>query len=110
VGAYAFLQSGEPWALTTTVVEPISQQGIGLFTEPRGSRRNPSVWQLNLKLGWGFPVYKQFSGDIALDILNVTNEQELIGTIGRANDGVPFPTSLNYQTPRYYRIAATIRF
>jgi hypothetical protein len=110
LGAYTFFQSGEPWNLTTTVVEPVSQQGVALFTEPRGSRRNPSVWGLNLNVGWGFPLYERMTGDIRLDILNVTNEQELIGTIGRANDGVPFPTTLNYQGPRSYRVAATIRF
>ncbi len=112
LGGGFFIQSGEPYALIATVVEPYTQQGVGYYLEPRGSRRNPSVYQLNANLGWSFPIKKQVTGEVRLDINNVTNAQELIGAIGRATppDGDPFPTSLNYQTPRYYRIEVKLTF
>ncbi len=110
LNAHAFYLSGQPWQLTAPRVEPLTQQEVIEFLEPRGSHRNPSQYQINLGIGWSFPVAGQVGGQILVEILNVTNEQELIGVLGREVDGAPTPTTLNYQLPRWYRIVATVRF
>lgn len=108
--SYAFYQSGQPWNLVVPLQEPNTTQGVTHFIEPRGSRRNPDQYQVNFGLGWSFPLSKRVRAQLMSEIVNVTNEQELIGVIGRGIDGTPTPTSLNYQVPRFYRLEATLRF
>jgi outer membrane receptor protein involved in Fe transport len=110
--AYTFFQSGKPWQQTMRERVEGYPWRVIKFTEPRGARRNPDQHQLNLSVGWSFPLSGRFSGQLLFDVINATDEQGLIGTIGRDTDpdNEPYPTSINYQLPRWYRFMATLRF
>jgi hypothetical protein len=66
--------------------------------------------QLSLNLEWQFAIVNQLNAGIRLDVINVTNEQELIGTQGLPETGVPALISLNYQKPRYFRLMVRLTF
>jgi hypothetical protein len=113
LGASFWTNSGEPW--TRGVLEQYQLPGgireqVWRFQQPRGSYRIPTQKQLNLNLDWNFPLVKQVAGQLRVEVSNATNEQELVGTLGLMQTGVPQPTSLNYQRPRYYRLMASLTF
>jgi hypothetical protein len=110
MSAFVFVQSGAPWQPVEWLNEPEFDMQVARYLEPRGSRRNRTEHRLNMSIGWSFPISKSFSGQILGEIINATNAQGLIGTAGLAEDGEPYPTSRNYQPPRFYRITATVRF
>jgi hypothetical protein len=110
LGAFFFIQSGQPWARIKE--EPVlgGRDNVAHFTEPRGNQRNPDMKQLSLNFEWQFPIVKQLNGAIRLDVINATNEQELVGTAGLPETGEPTLITQNYQKPRYFRLMARLTF
>jgi len=110
LGGYFSYQDGTPWALTALVPVLDGAASLTVFQEPRGSNSTPTQKELNLNAEWQFPLYKGLHGGLRVEVVNATNEQVLIGTVGLETTGKPVPTSANYQRPRYYRIMARITF
>jgi hypothetical protein len=109
-GGSLFFQSGHPWARTENIDILDGTDEMTIYSEPRGSNRNPDHKELSLSVEWQFPIVSQLEAGIRLDVVNVTNEQELVGVTGLAETGEPTPSTLNYQTPRYYRVMAKFTF
>jgi hypothetical protein len=109
VGGLAYYTSGQVWAPQETWVIPPELDPLGqqpsrvVFLEPRGSRRIGGRAQLDLNLEWRFPIAGSFSGYLRTEVLNVTDEQVLIGIAGLPETGEPYPTTMNYQYPREVR-------
>jgi outer membrane receptor protein involved in Fe transport len=110
LGAFFIFHSGEPWTRTEEIAILDGRDTLIRAVEPRGSHRNPDMKQLSLNLEWQFAIVNQLNAGIRLDVINVTNEQELIGTQGLPETGVPALISLNYQKPRYFRLMVRLTF
>ena len=101
---------GQPWARTENIDVLDGTEEMTVYVEPRGSNRNPYHKELSLSFGWQFPIVSRVDAGVRLEVINVTNEQELVGLTGLPQTGEPTPTTLNYQTPRYFRVSAKITF
>ena len=110
LGAFLFIHSGEPWTRTEEIEILDGADTVIHFTEPRGSHRNPDLKQLSLNVEWQFPIVNDLNGAIKLDVINATDEQELVGTQGLPETGEPALNSQNYQRPRYFRLMARVTF
>ncbi|MCA1559325.1 MAG: TonB-dependent receptor [Acidobacteria bacterium] len=111
VGAFAVAQSGQPWeawsyepyiALTT------STSDTSRFSEPAGSRRSPSHWQLDLNYTQNFRI-SRLNLQLAGDLFNVFDRQT----------GYSFQPSVHnsqfgqprlYFDPRRFQLAARLQF
>jgi hypothetical protein len=112
LGGFFWMSSGTPHELRTNTPFNLpggGRENIWVFAEPRGSSRTPTQKQLNMTVGWDFPLFGQLNGNLRIEASNVTNEEVLIGIIG-LDRGTPMPTSLNYQRPRNYRLMAGLQF
>jgi hypothetical protein len=123
IGGLFYLNSGMPWALIDQSVgeggvvtippelDPLGQEPTHtIFEEPRGQFRLPDRKQLDLNVEWAFPISGRFSGYLRTEILNVTNEQELLAIAGLPQGGDPVPTTDNYQYPRTVRALVGFSF
>jgi hypothetical protein len=116
IGGLLSIHSGYPWNSIeeTTIPDEIdpfnSNTSVTIFTERRGSHRTPTQSQLDLNVGWRFPIASGTTGGLRLEVINLTDEQELWGISGLPNTGVPNVTSANYQDPRRVRLLAEFRF
>ena len=63
---------------------------------------------LNLSGHWEFPIAGQFSGRLGAEVVNVTDEQELVGM--NFNTGLPDSGKLAFQSPREYRFQVGVTF
>jgi hypothetical protein len=109
IGGLAYHTSGQVWAPVETWVIPAELDPLGqrptrvVLLEPRGSRRIGGRTQLDMNLEWRFPIAGTVSGYLRTEVLNVTDEQVLIGVAGLPTTGEPSPTTWNYQYPREVR-------
>jgi hypothetical protein len=110
IGGLFFLQSGAAWARTEEIEVVDGADTVIHFLEPRGSHRTPTFQELSLNLEWQFPLSQQLDGALRIDAINVTDEQELIGTDGLPETGEPTQLSLNYQRARVLRVMARVTF
>jgi hypothetical protein len=116
IGGLAYMHSGRAWAPGETRTIPAELDPLGqsptLFVslEPRGAERLDYRYQLDLNLEWRFPIAGGFSGYLRSDILNATDEQELLAISGLAATGEPNVTTENYQYPRIIRLMAGVQF
>jgi hypothetical protein len=114
LGGYFGFRSGERWGLRapTTVRHPTASPAQNISTtayvEPRGSQQLEDTMTLNLSGHWEFPIAGQFKGRLGAEVVNVTNEQELIGI--NFNTGLPVAGKLAYQSPREYRFQVGVTF
>jgi hypothetical protein len=113
LGGYFGFRAGERWGLRApaTLRHPsIANQTISTttYTEPRGSQQLEDTMTLNLSGHWEFPIAGQFSGRLGAEVVNVTNEQELIGI--NFNNGQPVAGKLAFQSPREYRFQIGVTF
>ena len=108
IGAYFVFQSGKPWEAWDGSIYGYSS-GTTRYSEPAGSRRSPSHWQLDLNYTQDF----RFSGDMELqfraDIFNVFDRQT-----GYNNN--PYVSSetfgeyRNYYSPRRVQLSFNFKF
>ncbi len=112
IGGYLAFRSGEPWGLrrTTQVVHPQSGQSIRTtsYRQPRDAIELENTIRLSLTGSWNFPIKGRVEGRLAIEVVNLNNEQELIG-INRANSR-PIPGIAAYQLPREIRGQIGIQF
>ncbi|MCO6354602.1 carboxypeptidase regulatory-like domain-containing protein [Pseudoalteromonas shioyasakiensis] len=108
IGAYFVFQSGKPWEAWDGSIYGYSS-GTTRYSEPAGSRRSPSHWQLDLNYTQDF----KFSGDMELqfraDVFNVFDRQT-----GYNNN--PYVSSetfgeyRNYYSPRRVQLSFNFKF
>jgi hypothetical protein len=116
VGAFYYIHSGYPWNRVEEQTIPDAldprntNQTVTVYLEPQGSRRTPTQQQLNLNAGWSFPLGGKVEGELGAEVINVTDEQELIGIGGLPTTGVPLLQSGNFQNPRLIRALLSVRF
>jgi hypothetical protein len=127
IGGLAHYMSGNVWQPWENLPDPVTNQNVAVYMEPRGSRRIDDYKQLDLNLQWSFPIVGQFNGWIRGEILNVTDEQVQTGIAGMAEScnwaplddpingactatPTPTPTGANFQAPRRYRLQIGLNF
>jgi hypothetical protein len=111
VGAFGVYQSGQPYQLESVLpYRPLtgSTSDTARYAEPAGSRRTPGYYDADLNYTQNFPGYRGVGLQLALDVFNVTNNQEgynyetRIGVLGFTNDKsvaqVPIPNSISDAT------------
>jgi len=83
---------------------------VVVYSEERGTRSEPSNWQLDLSLRWLFNFNRKVNFETRFELFNVTNEQK--PTAVNANPvsyTFGYPTSYSQmQTPRNYRVGFAI--
>ncbi|MCA1651613.1 MAG: hypothetical protein LC753_15510 [Acidobacteria bacterium] len=94
VGAFAVAQSGQPWeawsyepyiALTT------STSDTSRFSEPAGSRRSPSHWQLDLNYTQNFRISRlnlQLAGDLFVVLRSAPIPARCAAAVLRGSSGL----------------------
>jgi len=96
IGYLAYWQSGHTWA---------QQWASTYYLEPRGSRRTPSHWQLDVNYTQDFEFLNNYSLQLRLDVFNVFDKQTGYDPEPRySNDNVGEYRS--FENPR--RIQATV--
>ncbi len=112
LGVYYGFRSGERWGLRrpTRLRHPVSGATINTsaYREPRDTNQLEDTHTLNLTGMWDFPLGGGINGRFGVELVNITNEQEIIG-INRAN-GRQIPGTAALQSPREVRLQAGIRF
>ena len=112
VGGYYGFRSGERWGRrqATRLVHPVTGARINTssYREPRDVNQLEDTHTVNLTGMWDFPLGGRIHGRVGLELVNITNAQEIIG-INRAN-GRQLPGTAALQSPREYRIHVGIRF
>lgn len=111
VGVFGVYQSGQPYQLESVLpYRPLtgSSSDTARYAEPAGSRRSPGYYDADLNYTQNFPMSRGVNLQLALDIFNVTNNQEgynyetRIGVLGFTNDKsvaqVPIPNSISDAT------------
>ncbi|HSY49158.1 MAG TPA: carboxypeptidase regulatory-like domain-containing protein [Thermoanaerobaculia bacterium] len=111
LGAFAVYQSGQPYQLESVLpYRPLtgSTSDTARYAEPAGSRRSPGYYDADLNYTQNFPMRRGVNLQLALDVFNVTNNQEgynyetRIGVLGFTNDPtvkqVPIPDSISDAT------------
>lgn len=90
-GAFGVYQSGQPYQLESVLPYRAltgSVSDTNRYAEPAGSRVSPSYYDVDLNYTQNFPLPRGLNVQLALDIFNVTNNQEgynyetRIGTLG----------------------------
>jgi hypothetical protein len=127
VGGHLSFQTGLPWvreeSLPTSFLTGgnAASDSVLVLIDPFGAegRRTPDTYTLNMSAAWGFPLgYKALRGELRVESINVTNEQELVllefgrlsGRPGEAGLGDAYPTRRSFQRPRQVRANFTVRF
>jgi hypothetical protein len=117
IAGLAYFNSGRAWSRGETqtypeeLPDPLDQNPTRfVYEEPYGAERLNTRYQLDLNLEWRFPIGGDFSGYVRGEVLNVTDEQELLAITGLPNTGIPSQSTSNYQYPRMLRMLAGFQF
>ncbi len=111
-GAYAILQSGQPWekwsyepyiALTTSVSD------TARYAEPAGSRRTETHYQIDLNYTQDLKLTQHVKFQVALDLFNVFNKQTPYNYDPAAHSST-FGVARSFYDPRRVQIAARVQF
>jgi hypothetical protein len=112
VGAYAIVQSGQPWEkwdyvpylnLSTSTTE------TSKYGEPAGSRRTPTHYQLDLNYTQNVRLKGRYSFQLSADLFNVFNKQTGYN-YNPFSHSTLFNTPRSYMDPRRLQIAARFQF
>jgi hypothetical protein len=112
LGGHVTWQSGANWERTESLggVNPTGEPteiAVTVPLEPEGSRHiDPHYW-VNLSGAYGFPMWKELTGEFRLEVQNVTNEQDQIGVTGR---GEARALRRVFQRPQRFRALFGVRF
>ena len=112
IGGHLAFRSGEPWGQrqSTFVAHPQSGQSIRTtsYREPRDANELEDTLELSLTGSWNFPITGRVQGRLAIEAVNLNNDQELVA-INRVN-GRPIAGVTAYQMPREIRGQIGIKF
>ncbi len=72
----------------------------------RGGRELDSYWWLNLSGACGFPLGDRLTGEVRLEIQNVTDQQDQVGIKGT---GEVRALRRGFQRPRRYRVLDSVK-
>jgi outer membrane receptor for ferrienterochelin and colicin len=119
-------QSGLPWSKLGAVPfadDPTYLQdatsSYSYYPEGRGTERFNGWWRLDMSARYQFPLVKDLNGWVKVDVLNVTNNDELISfdTSGTIENGNFLPSSTfgsatdaDYQLPRSFLLTLGLQF
>jgi hypothetical protein len=112
LGIYGVAQSGQPWeswsyepyrSLTT------STSDTNRYSEPAGSRRAPSHWQLDLNYTQNFRMKQRYNIQLTADVFNVFNKQTGYSFEPRVHNSA-FGMARLYFDPRRLQVAARLQF
>jgi hypothetical protein len=111
-GAYFVAQSGQPWE--TWSYEPYrslttSTSDTARFSEPAGSHRTDSHWQLDLNYTQNLKLGSRYNLQVAGDLFNVFNQQTGYN-IQPAFHNSAYGTPRNYYDPLRFQLAARFQF
>jgi hypothetical protein len=132
LGGIGTYQSGLPYNLTGSLPlgdDPVYLNDAGTFytyfVGGRGNHRFNGFWRLDLSTRYSFNIVKDFNAYVKVDVLNVTNNDELTsfntgGSVVDNGNGVlvfqpgalfgQATSKANYQLPRSYFLAFGIEF
>ncbi|REJ76486.1 MAG: hypothetical protein DWQ36_18975 [Acidobacteria bacterium] len=113
LGGHLNFQSGLPWQRNESI-STISLDGntaanasVTLYPEGRGARRLDDIYTLNLSAAWNFPIFREVGGQLRIEGLNVTDQQEQVDITSR---GEVRPVRRDFQRPRQVRASFTLSF
>jgi len=98
IGYLAYWQSGHTWA---------HQWASTFYLEPRGNRRTPSHWQLDLNYTQDIEIYEDYNLQLRLDVFNVFDRQTGYNPQPRYNSD-ELGVYRSHENPR--RVQATVSF
>jgi hypothetical protein len=110
IGAYAVAQSGQPWETHSYLpyaALTASTSNTDRYSEPAGSRRSLSQYQLDLNYTQQFPLMKEHRAVITAYLFNVFNSQtgyDIQPNFNAAGYGQP----IRFLDPR--RLEVTFKF
>jgi hypothetical protein len=112
VGAYAIVQSGQPWEMWS--YEPYiaftsNTSDTSRYAEPAGSRRTPTHYQLDLNYTQNFRLKGRYSVQIAADVFNVFDKQTGYNYQPAFHTST-FGTPRSYYDPRRLQLAVRFQF
>jgi hypothetical protein len=116
LGGWYTFRSGKPWGLRpqrtlqspNAALVPRPTIITSVYTEARDANELDDTQALNLTGAYEFPIVKQLSGSLRVEVANVTDEQEQIAV--NLATGQAIPVRQSYQKPREYRFVAGVRF
>jgi hypothetical protein len=115
LGGYFGFRSGERYGLRPNIVAvrpgaPANAPAINTtaYRQDRDAEQMEDTFTLNLTGYWQFPIHGIVRGRLGGEVVNVTNEQEVI-SINIAS-GLPDAGKVAYQAPREYRFQIGITF
>ncbi|MBT1451289.1 carboxypeptidase regulatory-like domain-containing protein [Glaciecola sp. XM2] len=100
LGYLAYWQSGHTWA---------HQWPSTFYLEPRGSRRTPSHWQIDLNYTQNFDVSDDYSVQLRLDVFNIFDRQTGYNPQPRYNSD-DLGEYRSYENPRRVQATVSLRF
>jgi hypothetical protein len=112
LGGYFGFRSGERWGLRRQIQvrHPVSTLPITTTTyvQERDAEQLEDTFTVNGTAYWLFPIAGTFQGKVGVEVVNLTDEQEVIG-INLAT-GQPDPGKVAIQAPREYRFQLGVTF
>jgi hypothetical protein len=100
VGYLAYWQSGHTWA---------HQWASTFYMEPRGSRRTPSHWQLDLNYTQNFDVFDNYGLQLRVDVFNLLDKQTGYNPEPRYNSSV-LGEYRSHENPRRIQLTVALTF
>jgi hypothetical protein len=110
VGGLLSVQGGVAWGRAENLPAPSVNDilnDVYVPLEKNGTRRLDGFYDLNLSAAWGFPLFRDVTGEVRLEGTNVTNQQEQIN-VGLY--GEPMRVRRDYQRPRQIRSLLSVKF
>jgi hypothetical protein len=120
IGGSATWQMGQSWGRVEEIpngvvaagsTEPggllAGTNGLDMKAEVNGERRLRDHWWLNTTFAYGFPIHNTLVGELRLEVMNTTNEQERVAILDK---GEVRPVRREFQQPRQMRLLGMIRF
>ncbi|CAM3808991.1 MULTISPECIES: carboxypeptidase regulatory-like domain-containing protein [Pseudoalteromonas] len=109
VGAYFVFQSGKPWETWDGSIYGYSTSSTSRYSEPAGSRRSASHWQLDLNYTQDFKLTGNFEMQFRADLFNVFNRQtgyDINPYVSNEN----FGEARSYYNPRSLQLSVNFKF
>lgn len=100
LGYLAYWQSGHTWE---------HQWASTFYLEPRGSRRTPSHWQLDLNYTQNFDFMEDYSLQLRLDVFNIFDRQTGYNPQPRY-DSAELGVYRSHENPRRVQATVSLRF
>ncbi|MEH6395343.1 carboxypeptidase regulatory-like domain-containing protein [Pseudoalteromonas sp.] len=109
VGAYFVFQSGKPWEAWDGTRYGYPTSSTSRYSEPAGSRRSASHWQLDLNYTQDFKLTGDFEMQFRADLFNVFNRQTGYNNNPYVTDE-NFTEARSYYNPRSLQLSVNFKF